>query len=93
MKTESGGSLDLLRALKMFGTVYESTNFSAAARQLGVTPGAVSKQIGMLETLLGWPAVPTYHPPVVCHRGRASSLRDGAAAGTADRRRDRGFVL
>lgn len=53
MKTESGSSLDLLKALKMFAAAYESTNFSAAGRQLGVTPGAVSKQIGMLEALLG----------------------------------------
>jgi DNA-binding transcriptional LysR family regulator len=53
MKTDLGTSIDLFKALKTFAATVESTNFSAAGRQLGVTPGAVSKQIGMLETLLG----------------------------------------
>jgi DNA-binding transcriptional LysR family regulator len=53
MKTDGGSSIDLFRALKTFAATVESANFSAAGRQLGVTPGAVSKQIGMLETLLG----------------------------------------
>jgi DNA-binding transcriptional LysR family regulator len=53
MKPVGGGSIDLFRALKTFAATVESTNFSAAGRQLGVTPGAVSRQIGMLETRLG----------------------------------------
>lgn len=47
------GSIDLLKAVKMFTASYELASFSAAGRQLGLTPGAISKQIGMLESLLG----------------------------------------
>jgi DNA-binding transcriptional LysR family regulator len=53
MNTQASASLDLLRALKMFAAAYELGSFSAAARELSITPGAVSKQIGMLEDLLG----------------------------------------
>ena len=53
MKTEGNGSIDLLKALRTFAATVESTNFSTAGRELGVTPGAVSKQIGMLESFLG----------------------------------------
>jgi DNA-binding transcriptional LysR family regulator len=53
MKTNNSGSIDLLKAVKMFTVTYESESFSAAGRQLGLTPGAVSKQIGVLESLLG----------------------------------------
>ncbi|WP_266169125.1 LysR family transcriptional regulator [Dyella subtropica] len=53
MKTSNSGSIDLLKAVKMFTATYESASFSAAGRQLGLTPGAISKQIGMLESLLG----------------------------------------
>ena len=49
----SMGSIDLLKAIKMFTAAYELASFSAAGRQLGLTPGAISKQIGMLESLLG----------------------------------------
>ncbi|GGA38952.1 LysR family transcriptional regulator [Dyella nitratireducens] len=53
MNTSSNDSIDLLKALKMFTLVYELGNFSAAARLLSITPGAVSKQIGALEDVLG----------------------------------------
>ena len=53
MKNSASGSIDLFRALKTFTATVESENFSAAGRQLGVTPGAVSKQIGLLEASLG----------------------------------------
>jgi len=52
MKAGGAGSIDLLRALKTFTATVESRSFSAAGRQLGVTPGAVSKQVGMLESVL-----------------------------------------
>ncbi|HWX67374.1 MAG TPA: LysR family transcriptional regulator [Rhodanobacter sp.] len=53
MKISTSGSIDLFKAVKMFTATYESASFSAAGRQLGLTPGAISKQIGMLESLLG----------------------------------------
>ncbi|MEX3813118.1 LysR family transcriptional regulator [Paraburkholderia sp. BR13439] len=53
MKADGASSIDLLRALKTFTATVDLANFSAAGRQLGVTPGAVSKQIGMLEALVG----------------------------------------
>lgn len=45
--------LDLLRVLKVFTWAVDLQGFSAAARQLGMTPGAVSKHIGALEAALG----------------------------------------
>ena len=53
MKPDGNSSIDLLKALRTFAQTVESTNFSTAGRELGVTPGAVSKQIGMLESFLG----------------------------------------
>ncbi|WP_266159463.1 LysR family transcriptional regulator [Dyella silvatica] len=53
MNISNSSSIDLLKAVKMFTAAYETASFSAAGRQLGLTPGAVSKQIGMLESLLG----------------------------------------
>lgn len=53
MKISNGGSIDLLKMVKMFTATYESASFSAAGRQLGLTPGAISKQIGLLESMLG----------------------------------------
>ena len=44
---------DRLGGLAMFAQVVESGGFSAAARALGLTPSAVSKQIGLLEDRLG----------------------------------------
>lgn len=52
MKSDGNGSIDLLKALRTFAATVESTNFSTAGRELGITPGAVSKQIGMLEAFL-----------------------------------------
>ena len=49
MKTD----IDLFKALKCFTAAIERGSFSAAARQLGLTPAAVSKQIAHLETRLG----------------------------------------
>ena len=53
MNTVSNDSIDLFKVLKLFTTVYELGSFSAAARVLSVTPGAVSKQIGVFEDSLG----------------------------------------
>ncbi|MCC8400610.1 LysR family transcriptional regulator [Paraburkholderia sp. MMS20-SJTN17] len=53
MKADAAGSIDLLRSLKTFAATVELANFSAAGRQLGITPGAVSKQVGMLEARVG----------------------------------------
>jgi DNA-binding transcriptional LysR family regulator len=44
--------IDVLRSLRCFCWVIELASFSAAARQLGLTPAAVSKQIGVLESVL-----------------------------------------
>ena len=40
-------------ALQVFVSVAETRSFTAAARQLGLTPSAVSKQISQLEARLG----------------------------------------
>lgn len=53
MNTASNDPIDLFKVLKWFATVYELGSFSAAARVLSVTPGAVSKQIGVFEDSLG----------------------------------------
>jgi len=45
--------MDKLSALDMLLKASEGGSFSAAARELGVTPAAVSKQVGKLEKLLG----------------------------------------
>ena len=42
-----------LSALRVFETAARHPNFSAAAVELHVTPGAVSRQVGALETQLG----------------------------------------
>ncbi len=42
-----------LNALRAFESVGRHRSFSLAAEELGVTHGAVSRQIGMLESLLG----------------------------------------
>lgn len=44
--------MDQLTALKVFRTVVEQGSFAAAARQLGLSPAAVSKNIGELEAHL-----------------------------------------
>ncbi len=41
--------MDTLEALKVAAVVYAAGSFSAAARQLGVTPAAVAKQVAQLE--------------------------------------------
>lgn len=53
MSTANHESIDLFKVLRLFTTVYELGSFSAAARLLSVTPGAVSKQIGVFEDSLG----------------------------------------
>lgn len=45
--------MDTVSALDMLVRSLESRSFSAAARQLGVTPAAVSKQVAALERALG----------------------------------------
>lgn len=53
MSTANHESIDLFKVLRLFTTVYELGSFSAAARLLSVTPGAVSKQIGVFEDSIG----------------------------------------
>lgn len=50
--TESTQSVDQLTALRVFRAVVERNGFAAAARQLGLSPPAVSKNIGELEAHL-----------------------------------------
>ena len=45
--------MDEISSLRFFVVVIETGSFSAAARQLGVTPSAVSRQISQLEENLG----------------------------------------
>jgi DNA-binding transcriptional LysR family regulator len=45
--------MDTLQALKVAAVVRTAGSFSAAARQLGVTPAAVAKQVAQLEDRLG----------------------------------------
>ena len=45
--------MDLLRSLEYFHKTVEMGSFSGAANALGLTPAAVSKQIGELEKALG----------------------------------------
>lgn len=45
--------MDIATQMIMFASVVENGGFSAAARDLGVTPSAVSRQIGQLEDRLG----------------------------------------
>lgn len=53
MHTAHHDAIDLFKVLKVFTLVYELGNFSAAARVLSITPGAVSKQVSSLEDTLG----------------------------------------
>ena len=41
--------MDSVVGMRVFARVVETGNFSAAARQLGVAPSSVSRQIGDLE--------------------------------------------
>lgn len=45
--------MDIANQMILFAKVVESEGFSAAARDLGLTPSAVSRQIGHLEDRLG----------------------------------------
>ena len=45
--------MDIATQMILFATVVENGGFSAAARDLGLTPSAVSRQIGQLEDRLG----------------------------------------
>ena len=45
--------MNVLSALEMLVRSTEHGSFSAAARQLGLTPAAVSKQVAKLESHLG----------------------------------------
>ena len=49
---ETAAGLDDVGALRTFARVVEQQSFSKAARQMGVTPSAVSKQISALEAQL-----------------------------------------
>ncbi len=58
MKLKAKTRLPPLSALRTFAVAAESDSFSAAARELFVTPGAVSRQVRLLEDELG---VTLYH--------------------------------
>lgn len=45
--------MDKLSAIEMLARAVDGGSFSAAARDFGVTPAAVSKQVGKLEKVLG----------------------------------------
>ena len=45
--------MDTVAGMRVFVRVVESASFSAAARQLGVAPSSVSRQINELEESLG----------------------------------------
>ena len=45
--------MDTLQALRVAAAVVRAGSFSGAARQIGVTPAAVAKQVAQLETRLG----------------------------------------
>ena len=45
--------MDSVAGMRIFVRVVESASFSAAARQLGVAPSSVSRQINELEESLG----------------------------------------
>ena len=45
--------MDLASQMILFASVVDHGSFSATARSLGLTPSAVSKQIGQLEDKLG----------------------------------------
>src|SRR3972149_6184030 len=45
--------MDTLNGMALFVNAVESKSFSQAARRLGITPSAVSKQISKLEDQLG----------------------------------------
>src|SRR5262249_39383933 len=48
-----GCPMDRLRAMRTFRTVVEAGGFSAAARRLGLSKAAVSKQVAELEAHFG----------------------------------------
>ena len=54
---------DVHRLLPAFLAAAQVQNFSAAARQLGVTPAAISKNIRVLEEKL---ALRLFHLPARC---------------------------
>jgi DNA-binding transcriptional LysR family regulator len=45
--------MDRLQAMQVFARVAQHGSFAAAARELRLSPAAVSKQVGALETLVG----------------------------------------
>ena len=53
MNAKTPGSTDRSRALELFAAVAAEGSFSAAGRQLGLTPSAVSRTIDRLEERLG----------------------------------------
>jgi len=50
---QNGGNMSRIDSLKVFSEVVHTRNFTTAAKHLGLTPSAVSKQIGVLENRLG----------------------------------------
>ena len=67
--------LDSLPDMAVFARVVEAGSFSAAARQLGLTPSAVSRQVARLEAAL--------HVRLLERTTRKIKLTDGGAAAYA----------
>ncbi len=65
-----------LHALRIFETAARSPSLSAAAEELGLTHGAVSRQVGLLEDWLG--------QPLFARQGQRSVATDHARAFAAE---------
>lgn len=68
--------LPSLNALRVFETAARASSYSAAAEELGITHGAVSRQIAVLETWLG--------QPLFLRQGQRNVATDHARAFAAD---------
>lgn len=87
--------MDLLQGLRMAATVWKAGSFSAAARQAGLSPAAVAKQVAQLEARLALRLFErTTHHLAITDEGRSllerlaaplRELEEALAAGTLRR--------
>ncbi|MGH6893340.1 MAG: helix-turn-helix domain-containing protein [Dongiaceae bacterium] len=68
--------MDRLGAMRTFRAVVEAGGFSAAARRLGLSKAAVSKQIAELEGHFGTALLHPHDPAAECDRCRPSLFRE-----------------